>query len=72
VTAANESQSEDTKDANEKASLSAAEQNADNNGMISRQEALKLLQSVRDRDMIRRLRQQQRQRSRRVKVEKDW
>lgn len=41
-------------------------------GMMSRQEALKVLQSVRDRDMIRRLRQQQRQRSRRVQVEKDW
>ena len=39
---------------------------------MSRQEALKLLQSVRDRDMIRRIRQQQRQRPRRVQVEKDW
>jgi Ca-activated chloride channel family protein len=72
VTAANESQSEDTKDANKATSLSAAQQNADENGMMSRQEALKLLQAVRDRDMIRRLRQQQRQRSRRVQVEKDW
>ena len=41
-------------------------------GIMSRQEALKLLQSVRDRDMIRRIRQQQRQRPRRVQVEKDW
>ena len=72
VTAANESQSEDTKDANEAASLSTPQQNVDDNGMMSRQEALKLLQAVRDRDMIRRLRQQQRQRSRRVQVEKDW
>jgi len=72
VTAANESQSEDTKDANENTSLSAAEQIADDNGVMSRQEALKLLQAVRDRDMIRRLRQQQRERSRRVQVEKDW
>ena len=72
VTAANESQSEATKDASEASSLSADQQNADDNGMMSRQEALKLLQAVRDRDMIRRLRQQQRQRSRRVQVEKDW
>ena len=72
VTAANESQSEDTKDANEATSLSTTQQNVDDNGMMSRQEALKLLQAVRDRDMIRRLRQQQRQRSRRVQVEKDW
>jgi len=40
--------------------------------MMSRQEALKLLQAVRDRDMLRRLRQRQRQRQRRVNVEKDW
>ena len=72
VTAANESQSEDTNDANEATSLSTPQQNVDDNGMMSRQEALKLLQAVRDRDMIRRLRQQQRQRSRRVQVEKDW
>ena len=72
VTAANESQSEDTKDANEATSLSTTQQNVDDNGMMSRQEALKLLQAVRDRDMIRRLRQQQWQRSRRVQVEKDW
>jgi len=39
---------------------------------MSRQEALKLLQAVRDRDMLRRLQQQQRQRNRRVRVEKDW
>ena len=41
-------------------------------GVMTREEALKLLQSVRDRDMIRRLQQQQRERSRRVPVEKDW
>ena len=40
--------------------------------MMTRQEALKLLQSVRDRDMIRRFQQRQRQRQRRVPVEKDW
>jgi Ca-activated chloride channel family protein len=41
-------------------------------GEMTREEALKMLQSVRDRDMLRRLRQQQRQRSRRVRVDKDW
>ncbi len=41
-------------------------------GIMTRQEALKLLQSVRDRDMLRRLRKQQQQRTRRVPVEKDW
>ena len=40
--------------------------------MMTRQEALKLLQAVRDRDMIRRYQQRQRQRQRRVPVEKDW
>ena len=39
---------------------------------ITREEALKLLQSVRDRDMLRRFQNQRRQRSRRVRVEKDW
>ena len=41
-------------------------------GQMTREEALKMLQSVRDRDMLRRLQQQQRQRSRRVRVDKDW
>ena len=48
-----------------------AEQQKDN-GMMTRQEALKLLQAVRDRDMLRRLQEQRRQRRRRVKVDKDW
>ena len=41
-------------------------------GLMTREEALKMLQSVRDRDMLRRLKQQRRQRTRRVPVEKDW
>ncbi len=45
---------------------------SDADELISREEALKLLQSVRDRDMLRRLQKQQRQRSRRVQVDKDW
>jgi len=40
--------------------------------MMSKQEALKLLQAVRDRDMLRRLKQQQQQRQRRIQVDKDW
>jgi Ca-activated chloride channel family protein len=41
-------------------------------GLMSREEALKMLQSVRDRDMLRRMRQQQQERSRRVPVDRDW
>ena len=41
-------------------------------GLMTREEALKMLQSVRDRDMLRRLQQQRRQRIRRVPVDKDW
>ncbi|MCA9133045.1 MAG: hypothetical protein KDA45_07810, partial [Planctomycetales bacterium] len=41
-------------------------------GLMSKEEALKLLQAVRDRDMLRRLRQEQRERARRVPVERDW
>lgn len=41
-------------------------------GLMTREEALKMLQSVRDRDMLRRMQQQRQERSRRVPVEKDW
>ena len=42
-------------------------------GLMTREEALKMLQSVRDRDMLRRMQQQQRQeRSRHVPVDRDW
>ena len=54
------------------ASGAVAQQAESENGMMTRQEALKLLQAVRDRDMIRRYRQRQRQRQQRVPVEKDW
>lgn len=40
--------------------------------LMTREEALKLLQSVRDRDMLRRMNKQQLERSRRVPVERDW
>ncbi len=42
------------------------------NKLMSREEALKLLQAVRDRDMLRRLQRQQRDRNRRVPVDRDW
>ena len=71
VTALNESETDKEADDNDQQSALARLNNEDN-GMMTRQEALKLLQSVRDRDMLRRFRQKQRQRSNRVKVEKDW
>ncbi len=39
---------------------------------MTKQEALKMLQSVRDRDMLRRLRQEQFERRRHVPTERDW
>ena len=41
-------------------------------GLMSKEEALKMLQAVRDRDMLRRLRQEQAERSRHVPVDRDW
>ncbi|MEJ7590379.1 MAG: hypothetical protein WKF77_02445 [Planctomycetaceae bacterium] len=41
-------------------------------GLMTREEALKMLQSVRDRDMLRRLQQQRQERSRHVPVDRDW
>ena len=40
--------------------------------LMTNQEALKMLQAVRDRDMLRRFQLQQRERSRRIPVDKDW
>ena len=51
---------------------SAARLTKTGDGLMTREEALKMLQSVRDRDMLRRLQQQRRQRIRRVPVDKDW
>ncbi|WP_431192169.1 VWA domain-containing protein [Rhodopirellula bahusiensis] len=39
---------------------------------MTREEALKMLQSVRDRDMLRRFGKEQRERSRQIPVERDW
>ena len=60
-------------DENEKpnGSIAIADPNAEA-GMMSKEEALKMLQSVRDRDMLRRLRQEQAERSRHVPVDRDW
>ncbi|QDT88826.1 VWA domain-containing protein [Gimesia algae] len=41
-------------------------------GLMNKEEALKLLQSVRDRNMLRRLRQQQLEKSRQVHVDRNW
>ena len=40
--------------------------------LMTKQEAMKMLQAVRDRDMLRRLRQQHQERSRHVPTNKDW
>lgn len=44
----------------------------DKPGQMTRAEALKMLQSIRDRDLLRRFELQKRERLRRVPVEKDW
>ena len=41
-------------------------------GLMTREEALKMLQSVRDRDMLRRMQQLRQERSRHVPVDRDW
>lgn len=41
-------------------------------GLITREEALKMLQAVRDRDMLRRLKQERIERTRHVPVDRDW
>ncbi|TWU39949.1 hypothetical protein Q31b_32650 [Novipirellula aureliae] len=41
-------------------------------GLLSKEEALKMLQAVRDRDMLRRLRKEQLERSMRVPTDRDW
>ncbi len=54
------------------AAEATSEENESGRQAMSREEALKLLQAVRDRDMLRRLQRQQLERSRRVPVERDW
>lgn len=54
------------------AAETTSDENESGRRAMSREEALKLLQAVRDRDMLRRLQRQQLERSRRVPVERDW
>ena len=68
LTAANEAASDDEEPQQKVAIASDSEKE----GAMSREEALKMLQSVRDRDMLRRLRQEQLERSRRRPVDRDW
>ena len=50
----------------------AAVEFADDGKLMSQQEAMKMLQSIRDRDMVRRYRLERAERSRYVPVERDW
>ncbi len=52
-------------------SVAAGDQNQ-KAGMMTREEAQKLLQAVRDRDMLRRWRREQLERTRHVPVDRDW
>lgn len=63
LTAVNPEQDADPSDESQQAATA---------GEMTREEALKMLQSVRDRDMVRRLHQQRRNRTRRAHVDKDW
>jgi Ca-activated chloride channel family protein len=60
-------------DGNQKPAASAgmADPNV-KDGLMTHEEALKMLQSVRDRDMLRRMQQQRQERSRHVPVDRDW
>ena len=53
-------------------SVGMADPTAKDGLMMTREEALKMLQSVRDRDMLRRMQQQRQERSRHVPVDRDW
>lgn len=63
--------SEQEQDKKSEGAAGTADQNS-KDGLMTREEALKMLQSVRDRDMLRRMQQQREERSRRVRVDKDW
>jgi len=52
-------------------SVAMADPNA-KDGLMTREEALKMLQAVRDRDMLRRMQQQRQEQSRHVSVDRDW
>lgn len=65
------SASQQKKDGNPDDTVAMADPGA-KEGLMTREEALKMLQAVRDRDMLRRLRQEQVERSRHVPVDRDW
>jgi Ca-activated chloride channel family protein len=50
----------------------AAVEPGEEEGLMTKEEALKMLQAVRDRDMLRRLRHEQIERSRHIPVDRDW
>lgn len=67
LTAAEQPNGQDSADA-----ASAPAQEDPNSVRMTREEALKMLQAVRDRDMLRRLQHERSERSRRQVVERDW
>jgi Ca-activated chloride channel family protein len=64
--------SDNAEDANGKAPQAGTVMGEPVEGELTKEEAMKLLQSIRDRDMLRRLRLQYQQRSRRMRVDRDW
>ncbi len=62
---------EQDENGNENAAAAIAETNAKEE-LMTREEALKMLQAVRDRDMLRRMQQEEVKRSRHVRVDRDW
>ena len=78
-----EQDQQDEQDSTEGELSAANESDADSQGtesasvakegeVMTAEQVQKLLQSIRDRDMLRRMRQRAIQESRRVRVEKDW
>ncbi len=61
---------QDLRDAKER--IGGEENRSIKEGVLSKEEAFKMLQAVRDRDMLRRLRQEQIERQMRVPTERDW
>jgi Ca-activated chloride channel homolog len=61
-----------SENANEKQVESVGTETTDQVGLMDQQEAMKMLQAIRDRDMLRRFQLQQRERRRYVPVDRDW
>ena len=58
-------------DARANGSITMTDPNSED-GLMTKEEALKMLQAVRDNDMLRRLKRQHQERSRHIPVERDW